>query len=158
MAPAKTLHGARAQLVIGDPNQGQSKVIGIFNNVSYGVTYAVSPVYLLGRFTAAETVYTGQELVNVSCSGFRLLDHGAHVDGKLPALQELMGHEYITLTIFDRQSGRQVAHIKDARPVRYSGGFTDRSLATVSIDFVGILVDDETVTNAELPSATRLPD
>jgi len=70
MALSKVLHGARAVLWIG------TTPVGIFNNVSYGVTYDISPVFLLGRTGAAELAYTGMEVVQVTANGFRILQHG----------------------------------------------------------------------------------
>jgi len=39
MAAPKVMSGARAKVAMVDPNTGEAKVIGLFSNVSYGVTY-----------------------------------------------------------------------------------------------------------------------
>jgi hypothetical protein len=143
MSPPKIMHGARAQVSIQDPNTGASGIIGIFNSVSYGMTLDVSEVNLLGRFTAAELVYTGAETINVTASGYRAIDNGPHVAGFIPTISKLLTHEYITLTIIDRQSGAIIATISQVRPTGYSTGVNARSLEEVTFSYKGIFVEDE---------------
>lgn len=144
MAPPKVMHGARAQVSIQDPNTGASGIIGIFNSVSYGMTLDVSEVNLLGRFTAAELVYTGAETINVTASGYRAIDNGPHVAGFIPTISKLLIHEYIQLDIIDRQTGKHIATIKQVRPTGYSTGVNARSLEEVTFNYRGIFVEDET--------------
>lgn len=155
MAP-KIMHGARAQVFAVDAN-GRSRIIGIFNSISYGMALDVAEVQLLGRFTAAELVYTGAETVNVSASGYRSLDHGPHVDGLVPTVSQLLSHEYIELHVLDRQTNRTIAMIRQCRPTGYSTGINARQLEEINFSYKGILVDDESASNAELPNATVLP-
>lgn len=154
--PAKTMHGARAHLIIADPLTG-SKVVGIFNNVSWGLTFDAQPVFLLGRYSPDEIVYTAQEPVSVTASGFRVVGAGAHTAGRVPSLADLLRHEYIELAVFDRQEGKAIAKIHSVRPTGYSTTISARNLEEVTVNFIGLLVDDEDTTNAELPDATTLP-
>lgn len=158
MAAPKVMSGARAKFGYVDPATGLANFIGIFNNVSYGLTYDAQPVYVLGRFSPAEIDYTAQEPVNITASGWRIFDHGPHVDGKVPNLKDLLNHEYLTLAIMDRQNPtRNLAVFRNVRPTGYSTTISARNLEEVTVTFVGIFVDDESTSNAEDPSALNLP-
>lgn len=154
MAPPKVMHGARAQLII------DGQVVGIFTSFSYGLQYDTQDVYILGRFSAAEIVYTAQETVNCTASGFRIVNAGPHTGAKVPHLADLLNHEYITLAVFDRQStdpNKRIATIQDVRPTGYSTTINARQLEEVSVSFKGILVSDESGTNAEPNGSSNLP-
>jgi hypothetical protein len=160
MAAAKTMTGARAQLIVADPTTGEGKVVGIFNSVSWGLAYDAQPSYVLGRYSPAETVYTAQEAVSITATGWRAVGAGPHVSAKVPNLKDLMNHEYMQLAIFDRQSasGAPVltAKFKDVRPVGYSTSLSARGVQEVTCNFLGIFVDDESTQNNELPGASDL--
>lgn len=157
MAAARTMTGARAQLIVADPTTGQGKVVGIFNNVNWGMSLDAQPIYVLGRYSPAETVYTAAEAISISATGFRVIDAGAHVSAKMPKVQDLMNHEYMELAIFDRQSNKMVAKIHSVRPVRYGTSLAARGVQEITVDFIGLLVDDEsTPDNAERPDASDL--
>lgn len=154
----KVMSGARAKLGIVDPLTGVVRYVGIFNNVSYGLNYDAQPAYILGRYSPAEIDYTAQEPVNVTASGWRVIDHGAHAEGRVPALSELMTAEYLTLTIVDRQDPtRNIATIRNVRPTGYSTSISARNLEEITVNFVGIYVDDENTINSEHHTAMELP-
>lgn len=155
--PAKTMTGARAQLMIVDPNTGEGRVAGIFNNVSYGLTYGAEAIHILGRYSPDEIVYTSQEAVSINASGWRVIDHGPHATGKVPKLADLLDHDYIELAIFDRQTNKRIAKIHSVRPTSYNTTLANRQPEEVSITFMGLLVDDESTDNTELPGASTLP-
>jgi hypothetical protein len=155
--PGKTMTGARAQLLIVDPNTGEGRVMGIFNNVSVGLTFGAEPIFLLGRYSPDEIVYTSQEAVAVEASGWRVIGHGPHTDPKVPRLQDLLQHEYIELAIFDRQTNQRIAKIHSVRPTAWSTTITNRQPEEVRVTFMGLLIDDESVTNTETVGASSLP-
>lgn len=162
MAAPKVMSGARAKLGIYDPSTGKTRVVGLFNNVSYGLTYETQPAYILGRYSPAEIDYTAQNEVSISCSGYRVIDHGAHVEAGVPKLQDLLTSDYIELAIIDRQreaSGAdgRIAKFRQVRPTGYSTTISARNLEELSVTFVGILVDDESTTNNENVGSTDLP-
>lgn len=154
--PAKVFHGARALFQIMDPLTGP-KILGIFQNVSYALTYDVSPAYVLGRYSAAELGYTAMEPVQVTATGWRVINHGPHADSKVPHLQDLLLHEYIELQVLDRQTNLPIAKIHSCRPTGYSETITNRQLADITVTFVGLLVDDESGANTESVPAGDLP-
>lgn len=152
------MHGARAKVFIADPNSGKPQLVGIFNNVSWGLTYDVQPVNILGRFSPDELVYTAQEPVTVTASGFRVVGAGPHTIAKVPNLIDLLTHEYIELSISDRLNPNlDIARIHSVRPTGYSTTLSARALEEVTITFMGLLVDDEDTTNTERPDAASLP-
>jgi hypothetical protein len=155
LTASKTLSGARAQLIVAD-SSGVGKVVGIFSSVSFGVNYDTQPIYILGRYSAAETVYTAQETVSVSATGFRALDAGAHVSVTLPQLQDLLNAGYIELAIFERQSQRMTAKIHEVRPTGYSTGVSARGIQEITVNFIGLRIDDESSNNTETPGASEL--
>lgn len=158
MTAPKIMTGARAKFGIVDPATGLTRYIGIFNNVSYGVTYDAQPAYILGRFSPAEIDYTAQEPVNITASGYRVIGHGAHKEAGVPNLKDLLKHEYLTLTIVDRQSpDKNIATFRNVRPTGFSTTISARNLEEITVSFVGIFADDEDTKNAEDPTALDLP-
>lgn len=153
--PPKVMNGARAKLGIVTPTG--TRYIGIFNSVSYGLAFAAEPAYILGRYSAAEIDYTAQEVVQINCSGWRVVDHGPHAEAGVPNLADLLTHEYITLQILDRQTNKIVATFRDVRPTGYQTTINARQLEEVSVTFVAILVDDESTENAEAGTALDIP-
>lgn len=153
MAP-KVMSGARAKLQIFDPNTNSAQTLGIFANVSYALAYDAQPAYILGRYSAAEIDYTAQEPVQITASGFRVVGQGAHKHASVPKLQDLLTHEYISLQIVDRQTGQAIAKITNVRPTGYSTSISARQLEEITVNFIGILVDDEDTQNEEHPTAT----
>jgi hypothetical protein len=151
MANAKVVTGARCSVAIFDPATNTSTIVGIFNNVSYGLTYTADPIYVLGSTGPVETVYTSQDAVHVSASGWRVVGAGAHISAKLPKLQELLTSDYISLTIYDRLSDatKPIAKISQVRALSYNTTLSNRSASEISVNFIGIHVSDESVDNAE---------
>lgn len=151
----KVMSGARAVLGFYD---GQNfKPAGIFNNVSWGFSIDAQPVFTLGRFSAASIEYTGVEVVSITASGWRIVDHGPHDDGGVPTLGELLTHDYLQLVIVDRLTEKRIATFRDVKPTNYSTSLSQRALEEMSITFMAIYVDDELNTQAESPGATQLP-
>lgn len=154
--PAKVLSGARAKLGFYD---GQNvSYVGIFSDLSYGVTYDVQPAWILGRYSAAALDYTALEICHITANGFRIVDHGWFADAQFPSLSQLMAANYMTMSVLDRQTGKEVARIDYVRPVAATGGFSARQLSTSTHTYQGILVSDESQpNNTESPGAMSLP-
>jgi hypothetical protein len=153
---AKVLSGARAKLGFYDGNQ--VNYVGIFSDISYGVTYDVQPAFILGRYSAAALDYTAMEVVHITANGFRIVDHGWFQDAQFPSLSQLMTANYMTMSVLDRQTNKEIARIDFVRPVGATGGFSARQLATSTHSYMGILVSDESQpNNTESPGAMELP-
>jgi hypothetical protein len=158
----KVMSGARAKLNVFNPNDGTSHVVGLFNNVSYNMTYETQPAYVLGRFGAAEVDFTSMDLISITCSGFRVIEHGPWVETGLPKLQELLLSEYLTLDIYDRQRQAlglpdSIAHFKNVRCTGFSTTISARNLEEITVTFVALGMDDESAANSEHVTAADLP-
>lgn len=157
MAAPKVMSGARAKVGMIDPNTQQLRVVGIYDNFSYGLQLDVAPAFILGRFTAASLDYTSVEPISCTASGWRVVRHGAHVEGRVPNIKDLLHHEYIQIGVVDRQSLALVATVRDVRPTGYSSAFTARQLTQMTMSYMGIIVDDEDTDNSEPADSTDLP-
>lgn len=146
MAETKIIHGARAQILIADPTAGseKSKPVGVFTDVSYGVAYDVTPAFILGRFSAAELVYTGMDVVNISANGFRVLDNDAYVACQMPKLQDLLKGKEVSIEILDRQSGKKILSVVGVKVVSWNSGQSSRAISTFSVNFMGRIASTET--------------
>ncbi|HUM43573.1 MAG TPA: hypothetical protein PKI14_11570 [Fervidobacterium sp.] len=151
-AQQQILHGARCQLII------DGKKVGLFSSISYGVNYDVQPSFILGRYSAAELTYTGQDVVSVNATGFRVVENGAYKAAGLPKLQELMNHSEISLAIYDRQTGKQIMTVIGVRPVGFSTGQSARSISDFSVNFLGRIFSDESGDQGEATGASNLDD
>lgn len=162
MAAPKIVHGARGKVAIVDPATGKAQVVGIFSSVSYTVTHGVAEAYALGSFTPVELAYTHTQPVQLTLQGWRELNHGPHAEPRFPRVQDLLLHEYLEMAVVDRvlesQGGDgRIAKIRSIRPVSYSTSIVNRQLTEMTFQCMGIMVDDETATNAEAPGSTQLP-
>lgn len=159
--PQKTMTGARAKVYLGgtggSSDQQSLQPVGIFNNVSWGLQYDAQAVHILGRFSPDEIVYTGQEPIGVTATGWRVINNGPHNAGKVPKLQDLMQTDYLTFVIVDRQTGATMATIHSVRPTGYTSSLTERQLQSMTLTFMGLLVDSEEAQNVETAGAAELP-
>ncbi len=154
--------GARAKVRIMDRNTGKPRVVGIFSTISWSLRYTVEPIYTLGNFGPVALQYTSMEPVSIQASGWRFIGHGAHVEANIPRLQDLLDHQYIEMDVVDRQAeatgqGVRMARFRSVKPVGYSTTVNARGLEEVSVEFTALRVDDESVENAEHPTAAQLP-
>jgi len=162
MAAGAPIGGARAKFGFYGPNE-TVKYVGLFTNVSWGVVYDVAPAYVLGRYSAAALEYTAMETVDIRASGWRVMDHGPYSsDGAFPALSKLLTHQYLTMQVYDRQTGGIIARIKNVRPTSWSSSVDAKQLSSMSFSFVGMMVQDESdeseISNQETSTATHALD
>ena len=157
MAAPLVMHGARAKVGIVDPNTGLVTVVGIYSNVSWNLTYDTPPVYILGAYAPAAIENVAQEPVSLTATGWRVVGHGAHKDGRVPKLADLLTSEYLVFTIIDRQTNRRIATIRDVRPTGYSTALSARQLEEMTMGYIGRFCDDEDTDNSERADSTFLP-
>src|ERR1022692_1430526 len=112
------MSGARAKVGFYSPSTGLLTIVGIFSSVDYGLNYTTEPAFLLGRFSAGANEYTSQDIIRITCSGFRVIGHGPFKDAGVPALQDLLLTGYIQLGIVDRQS--ELKGVQDARIAKFT--------------------------------------
>jgi hypothetical protein len=162
MAKSRVMHGARAVLWVG------TTPVGIFNNVSYQVMYDVSPAYILGRFSAAELVYTGAEVIGISATGFRVMKNGPFsvmdqqsASRLVPKLQELMTYEDIVISLHDRSEADPekglIMNVTSVKPAGFSSSVGARGLQEVTVNMQGLHYSDEEGDSVESAGASQLP-
>jgi len=157
--PGKVVSGARALVQVFDGSQANT--IGIFSQVSYGLTYETAAAWILGRFTAASIDFTSVDLVSMQCHGYRVVGHGWHQEARLPYISEMLFPKYLTFQIYDRGSQIPVMKLTPVLPTSASGGYTARQLSEMQCTYVGILCTDESDLdfnkNTETAGAANLP-
>lgn len=146
---ASTLTGARAKLYI------DGKLAGVFTSCSWGVSYDTAPMYILGKFNAAEIVYTGMDVIEVNVSGFRVLRNGPHKIGAVPHLKDLLTHQEISLQLVDRLSGEVTMNVINVRPTGYSSETSARGVQSLNIRFQGTEAMDESLPSDADVGATQ---
>ena len=152
---AIVMSGARAKVGFYDGNQ--VTYIGIYADISYGVSYQVEPVYILGSYAAAGLDYTSMDPVYITATGYRVINHGWFADAKFPSLAELMFHTPLTMSVYDRQTETEIAKITGVRPASANGGFNAKMLSSSTHSYVGLLVHDESKKDNIDPTAMTLP-
>jgi hypothetical protein len=137
---AKTMTGARARLIV------DGKLIGIFQECRYALQFHSAPVYILGNYAPQEITLTSQEPVTVVCTGWRVIDLGPHSaqGGKVPRLQDLLQHEDISISIFDRQTNKEIMTVVGVRPTGYSTDLATGNQQRITVTFQGLKLSDET--------------
>jgi hypothetical protein len=153
MATPKTMTGARAKVFV------DGVLVGLFDSCDVSTSIGTEPIFLLGRYSAAEIVPTSYEIVSLNCSGFRLIGNGGHVLPKFPKLQDLLNLETITITVTDRQANAgdpPILTVLNCVPTSYSTGYSAKSNSRIRISYQGISAQDESGISDE-GNAVQLP-
>lgn len=137
MAKSKVLTGARAKILIN------GQVVGLFSNCSWSVRQSKEPLFILGRYSPAEITPTTQEPVSLSLTGYRVVDSGPYKVANATLLKNLLQEEDFTVTVLDRQTGRQVFQCLGARVSGWSSGISARGVSDIRVDVSGLLGFDE---------------
>lgn len=141
---AKSLTGASVKLYIENPKSGTVNLAGIFSSASYGVNYGLEPVYVLGRYNAAEIAYTSMDTITITCNGFRVADDGPYANtASVPQLQDLLTHQDHSLSLVDRKTNEVIMVVTGCRPQSWSSNSSSRALQDLSVTFVGTVFSDE---------------
>jgi hypothetical protein len=101
------------------------------------------PVYIIGRFNAAEIAPAGMGTVDLRCGGLRVVDNGPYEIGSVPKLQDLLMHEDIVITLLDRQSDKEIMTVTAVRPTGWDTNMASRSLQDLNVSFMGTTFADE---------------
>lgn len=153
----KIMSGARAALYLNDAN-GNSQLVGLFTTASWALNYDAQANYILGRYSPAEITYTGQEAVTVNCSGFRVVNNDPYEAALVPHLQDLLTHQDISISIYDRQTGVEIMNVVGVRPTGFNSDVAARAIAGLSVSFMGLRITSESnPQDGESPGASNLP-
>lgn len=146
-----TMTGARAKVKV------DGVVVGIFDSCQYGANIGTEPVHTLGRYSPNEISITSYEAIQVSCSGFRVVDQGVHVLPKAPQLQDLLRFQTVQLEITDRQTNTNIMIVKNCVPSQWGEGQQAKGTTKFSITYIGTVLSDESGDQEESDGATFLP-
>lgn len=147
----KTMTGARAIVKV------DQEVVGVFDSCQYGANIGTEPIHTLGRYSANEISVTSYEAIQVSCSGFRIVDQGFHVLPKAPKLQDLLRLETVQLEVEDRQSGKNVMVVKNCVAQSWSEAQQAKGSTRFNITYLGTVLSDESGDQEESDDFTSLP-
>lgn len=148
---AKTMTGSRALVYV------DSALVGIFESCSWSVNVSVEPIHLLGRYSPDEIVPVAYEAVTLNCSGFRVMQKGAHTIPKFPKLDDLLKLESLTITVVDRQSELTMLTASNCVPTSYTGNVNAKATSRITITYTGTVVHDEEGAQAETGNGLAIP-
>ena len=149
--PTKVITGARAKIYVNN------NLVGIFETCTYNYNISTEPIHLLGRYSASEITPTALEACTLSCSGFRVINQGPHVLPAVPKLQDLLTLEAVTIAVVDRQSGDNILTAIGCVPTGYSGNHNARATSRITINYTGLVLQDESGDQSEGTGAVDLP-
>jgi hypothetical protein len=149
---AKVMTGARAIVWV------EKTAVGFFDSCDYSTSIGTEPIFILGRFGAAEIVPTSYEIITLNCSGFRIIGNGGHVLPKMPRLEDLLNLESITITVTDRQdiTGAAILTVHGCVATSYGTGYSAKSTSKIRITYQGVKAHDESGEQTEA-GASSLP-
>lgn len=97
------------------------------------------------------------EPVSVNVSGFRVYENGPYTIGGVPALRDLLDNAGdVTISIFDRQNRANVLDVYGCKATGWSCNVAARALSTLSINFLGLKMADETTGDDDDSTAVNL--
>jgi hypothetical protein len=136
---SKTMSGGRGKCYVN------GVLVGIFESCNTSRSYGTEAIHTLGKFGPQEVVYTSAEQINVSCSGFRVIDAGVHTlkGGSVPTVGQLLTFEPFVISIVDRQSGKTVRVVEGCVPTQDNDNFNAKATSKVTINYVGTVTYDE---------------
>lgn len=146
---SKVVTGARAKVYINN------NLVGIFESCTVSSSLGTEPIFLLGRYSADEITITSSEVVNVACSGFRVVGAGIHTIPAVPLVSDLLLFDPFTITVVDRQTGETLETILGCVPTNSNTNYSAKATSKVSISYVGTLAFNED--NNDSDSGTALP-
>lgn len=147
-----TMNGSRAILSV------DNVVVGIFDSVRWSSQLGNEAIHILGRFSPAEIAITSYEAITVDCSGFRVINNGAHTLPKFPTLQQLLTLETMTISVVDSATQQTIMTVLNCVPVSYSDGDQAKTTSKIQIQYKGTVAFDESSTSdGEAAGATSLP-
>src|ERR1700734_369389 len=112
-----TLTGNRALVYVN------GNLVGLFDSVNYTTSIGTDPIFILGASNSQEIAITSQEVINLNCSGFRVVGFGVYTLPAVPQLADLMNFEALTITIVDRQSGATILTALGCVPNNYGTNY-----------------------------------
>lgn len=116
--------------------------VAFANAINYTVAHAHQPVDVLDQLTPAEYAETGYT-VNFTATMFRVSDQSALSLGLRPKLQNILTQPELTAELIDRITGKTLFLIERVKCTQEDFNVDARSLAQLTLSFVGIKQSDE---------------
>jgi hypothetical protein len=157
MAVAKILTGARAKILIN------GNVVGLFSQCQWSIRQGKEAQFALGRYNPTEITPTTQEAIQLSLTGYRVVNSGPYKVANATLLQNLLNEEDFNVSILDRQTNTSIFAVAGCRVQGWSSGVAARGVSDIRIDIIGLVGDDEfldpkgTVLDSDI-GATNLDD
>jgi len=129
----KVITGARAQVYVNN------QLVGIFESCTVSSNLGTEPIFILGRYAADEIAITSSEIVNVNCSGFRVVGAGVHTLPAVPLVQDLLLFDPFTIAVTDRQTGETIETILNCVPTSHNTNYNARATSKVNISYTGTI-------------------
>lgn len=120
----------------------QGQKVAFANAINYTVAHAHQPVDVLDQLTPAEYAETGYT-VNFTATMFRVSDQSALSLGIRPKLQNILTQPELTAEMIDRITGKTLFLIERVKCTQEDFSVDARSLAQLTLSFVGIKQSDE---------------
>lgn len=150
--PSQIIHGARSIIKI------QGVPVGLFTQCSWGQAYGLVPINILGAHAPVDLVYTHQDAISVDMTGFHMLENDVYVKAGMPRLQELLTKGDITVTVEDRQTGKEIMSVTNVKPYRWGTATNARDISTFTVSMLGLkLTTSGNLSDGEAPNAASLP-
>lgn len=137
MAVAQILTGARAKVLIN------GNLVGLFSNCSWSLRQEKVPNFILGRYNPAEITPTSQEAVNITLTGYRVVDAGPYVVADATLLKNLLTEEDFNVVVLDRQTGQAIFTANGCRVLGWSSGVAAKGVSDLRIEILGLVGEDE---------------
>lgn len=162
MGRAQILTGARAKILVnGVP-------VGLFANCSWSIRQEKVPAYILGRYNPAEITPTSQEPVQLTLTGYRVVDAGPYAVANATLLKDLLLEEDFTVIVLDRRAGdgeggsqpKPIFTANGCRVTGWSSGVAARGVSDIRVEIIGLVGWDEASTDGdnETKNITELSD
>jgi len=144
---SKVLTGNRAKVYV------DGKLAGIFDQCNYSTAISSEDIFILGASSAREIAITAQEIVNLNCSGFRVVGNGVFILPKFPKLADLMSFQSFTVVIQDRATGANVMTVLGCVPNTRGENFSAKQTSKIQVSYKGIRSFDESGDSDESDAA-----
>jgi hypothetical protein len=155
MAKTQTMTGSRAKILIN------GKTVGLFSQCSWSIRQSKEPIYVLGRYSPADIVGTDQQPVQMTLTGYRVIDAGPYKVANATMLKDLLNEEDFTITVQDRQTKKIFFQAVGCKVLGWSSGVASRGITDIRLEVVGLIGADETSLNVgdqEDASAVNITD